>query len=146
MAYIYTPHSSWINWEDCGIEFTCTGLYNAVIRIENAIYRGSTSTSLPRTFDITSNNLDSISVQAFKDSICSLKPAWNAWICADGFAVLIFDSLDEDRLERSAQPVYIKALKDGEPLCNDDGECFENKLNAFMDNCWDDFYGCQERP
>lgn len=140
LFYNNKPSQAWANWEDCGTEFTCTGLYNGVVRVEGAIFKG-TSSSLPRTFNIVSNNEESISVQA-ADKACSLKFAWNAWICDDNFGVMIFDSMDADRLERSAQPVWIKAFNEGEPLCNDDGECFDNRLNAFMDNCWDDFYGC----
>ena len=32
IAYYYPPPDSWLNWEDCGIEFTCTGPYNIVVR------------------------------------------------------------------------------------------------------------------
>ena len=55
-------------------------------------------------------------------------------------------------MDRSAQPVWI----DNDKVCNDDlpipagGEredhqCFHNRLNAFMDHCWDGFYTCQQR-
>ena len=32
LTYFHKPKASWINWEDCGIEFTCTGLYNGVYK------------------------------------------------------------------------------------------------------------------
>jgi len=38
-------------------------------------------------------------------------------------------------------PVHIRNAD----LCNNDGECFDNRLNSLMDNCWDGFYGCQTR-
>jgi hypothetical protein len=81
VAFIYPPSQGWINWEDCGIEFTCTGLYNVVIRFEDAKSVGTPTPLLPSTFEITSNNAESISVHAFKDagSFCQERPAWNAW-------------------------------------------------------------------
>ena len=68
LARIYKPSQGWVNWEDCGIEFTCTGLYNAVLRFENAQFSGATIPDIrKRTFNIVSNNEESISVQAGKD-------------------------------------------------------------------------------
>lgn len=78
---------------------------------------------------------------AFKNKGCSLVSEWNAWLCNPDFGILIFDSMDDDRLDRNVAPIYIK----NKDLCNNDGECFNNRLNAFMDNCWDGFYTCQER-
>jgi len=54
---------------------------------------------------------------------------------------MIFDSKDPDRMDRASQPIYIK----NDDLCrNQDGEsvCFHNRLNAYMDHCWDGFYTC----
>ena len=102
LTFIPAPSQGWKNWEDCGLEFTCTGLYNVVTRLENIQSTGDSTLNLPRTFDVTSNNAESISVHAFKDNLCQFREAWNAWLCEDKFAVLIFDSLDDDRLDRSA--------------------------------------------
>jgi hypothetical protein len=110
-----------------------------VVRLENVVSQGGAI--LPNTFDIVADNKESVSVQAF-DDICEFKEAWNAWECADEFGVLLFDSLDEDRMDRSAQPIYIR----NEDLCSIDGtQCFHNRLNAYMDHCWDGFYTCQQR-
>jgi len=57
---------------------------------------------------------------------------------------MIFDSKDPDRMDRASQPIYIQ----NDELCrNHDGErvCFNNRLNAYMDHCWDGFYTCQKR-
>lgn len=43
-------------------------------------------------------------------------------------------------MDRSAQPIYIKTNE----VCDGD-RCFNNRLNAFMDSCWDGFYTCQFR-
>ena len=39
----------------------------------------------------------------------------------DDLGVLLFESQDEDRMDRSSQPLYIK----------DDGRGFYNRLNAY---------------
>ena len=61
---------------------------------------------------------------------------WNGWVCTnENIGVLLFDSLDADRMDRSVQPVYVQNEESG----------FDNKLNSFMDHCWDGFYTCQKR-
>lgn len=140
LAYIPPPSQGWKNWEDCGIEFTCTGLYNAAFKFIEARWP-SGSVGLPNSFDIVSNNVESVSVTAFEDGTCELVTAWNAWLCDRGWGIMIFDSLDEDRLDRNVAPIYIK----NNEFCNRAGACFKNRLNAFMDNCWDGFYTCQQR-
>lgn len=77
-----------------------------------------------------SNNLESESTATIPT--CNLNEVWNAYICNnEAIGVMIFDSLDGDRMDRSSQPVYIR---------NDRG--YDNRLNAYMDECWDGFYTC----
>jgi hypothetical protein len=67
---------------------------------------------------------------------CKRISQWNAYACHnDNLGQLIFESLDADKMSRSSQPVYM--IKEGTRMMN--------KLNAFMDHCWDGFYTCQER-
>jgi len=47
---------------------------------------------------------------------------------------MIFDNMDPDRMDRALHPIYIR---------NSRG--FNNRLNSFMDHCWDGFYTCQKR-
>ena len=47
----------------------------------------------------------------------------------------MFESQDADRMDRSAQPIYLR----------DEERGFDNRLNAYMDNCWDGAYTCQKR-
>lgn len=49
--------------------------------------------------------------------------------------MLLFESQDADRMDRSAQPIYLQ----------DDERGFNNRLNAYMDTCWDGAYTCQKR-
>ena len=89
---------------------------------------------MPRSFQATANNLESTSVQVVRG--CQQKAAWNGYMCQnDDLGVLLFESLDDDRMDRSAQPLYIQ----------DEERGFNNRLNAYMDNCWDGAYTCQLR-
>jgi len=51
------------------------------------------------------------------------------------YGILVFESMDEDKMDRSMQPVYMRRKGSDE----------NNKLNSFMDKCWDGFYTCQKR-
>jgi len=55
----------------------------------------------------------------------------NAYICqADKLGILLFESEDDDKLDRSMQPIYV-AKQETE---------MSNKLNSMMDHVWDGFY------
>jgi hypothetical protein len=83
---------------------------------------------------VTSNNKESVSVQVV-DS-CEQMSDWNAWKCDNpDLGILLFESQDDDRMDRSAQPIFIQDNQMG----------FNNRLNAYMDTCWDGAYTCQRR-
>ena len=59
-------------------------------------------------------------------------------------------------MDRSAQPIWVTGYEldssaEEQPICKydetDDEDfdrlCFNNRLNAYMDMCWDGFYTCQ---
>jgi len=119
LTFLADPSPGWANPEDC-VEFPCTGPINVVIRIERASYRdtkrrlgaivekekGRQLAALPRTFAIVASNDMSTSAQVIPD--CSYQKSWDAYLCTDdNIGVLLFDSLDGDRMDRSVQPVYI---------------------------------------
>ena len=80
------------------------------------------------------NNNMSTSAQVIPT--CEYWKNWNAYLCTDdNIGVMLFDSEDPDRMDRSVQPVYVQHFDSG----------FDNKLNSFMDHCWDGFYTCQKR-
>jgi len=60
---IQDPDPEWANEEDCGA-FTCTGLYNLVIRMEQVSFSGTITPTpaIPASFQITSDNAESTSV------------------------------------------------------------------------------------
>ena len=128
------PKQSWANDEDC-VEFPCTGPHNMAARFKNTRFGGANSPyGIPANFQIVSNNKESISSSVIPG--CTLHSMWNAYLCTnDNIGQITFDSLDADRMDRSVQPVYIREPNSG----------FDNKLNSYMDHCWDGFYTCQQR-
>ena len=139
VAYLPSPKEDWKNEEDCGEEFTCTGLYNMVIRLKGTVYEGTETPDLPSNFQITSDNKESYTTSKPDEQAidkCTEEEDWNAVMCDYDLpmGVLVFRSLDADQGERSLQPVYVS---------NKNG--FYNRLNSYMDNCWDGFYACQVR-
>ena len=141
---IPSPSPGWANPKDC-VEFTCTGLYNVVMRFEDARTEWPL---MPRSFYlISSDNDEPGSTSSAAIPGCQPEEAWNAYLCGatTPVGVLMFDSLDADRMDRSVQPVWIQANTGGEGCAPDDDECFNNKLNSYMDHCWDGAYTCQKR-
>ena len=147
LVAIPDPSPGWANPSDC-VEFTCTGLYNVVIRFQWARYAGDTRPTTPGSFSVISNdNQEPGSTSSSVIPGCRLNDDWNAYLCSEQprIGVLMFDSLDADRMDRSVQPVWIQA-DTGHPSCGDEADtCFNNKLNSYMDHCWDGFYACQKR-
>ena len=89
---------------------------------------------VPRDFQVTANNKESISSQVVPE--CEKRDKWNAYLCQQiNLGVMLFESQDGDRMDRSAQPIYIQDLERG----------FNNRLNAYMDHTWDGAYTGQKR-
>ena len=134
MYHLDSPSQGWANLSDCGT-FTCTGLYNVLVKVEGNQYLGIPSVfGVPRQFELTGNNRESTSTQVVPT--CEKKDNWNAYLCDErNLGVLLFESQDPDRMDRSAQPIYIQDLDRG----------FDNRLNAFMDHVWDGAYTGQKR-
>lgn len=124
-----SPPQSWANLSDCWT-FTCTGLYNVLSEFRSTTYSGvPMAFGMPRDFQVTSDNKESVSVQVIDE--CVEKPAWNAYLCQKTtLGILLFESQDADRMDRSSQPIYIQ----------DEVSGFNNRLNAYMDHGWDGAY------
>ena len=147
LVAIPDPSPGWANPKDC-VEFTCTGLYNVVMRFERANFVGRGSSLMPSSFSIISgDNKEPGSTSSSVIPGCKPNEVWNAYECSTKphVGVLMFDSLDADRMDRSVQPVWVQA-NTHHKLCGEDNDtCFNNKLNSYMDHCWDGFYTCQKR-
>ena len=163
MFLLFTPPQGWANLSDCGT-FTCTGLYNSLLRMERNSYSGVPSVfGLSKTFEVTANNKESTSTQV--TPTCEKKDTWNAYICEmRELGVLLFESQDADRMDRSSQPLYIMD-DDKYDNCYDfcdesvnkllnlntiagnfkNSPTYNNRLNAYMDHVWDGAYTGQKR-
>ena len=146
LVSIPDPPQSWANPKDC-VDFTCTGLYNVVMRFEHSQFYGDDVANMPRGFSIISyDNKEPGSTTSSVIPGCKPNDNWNAYLCSDKpkVGVLMFDSLDDDRMDRSVQPVYIQANTTDSDCKVDSPEeyCYNNKLNSYMDHCWDGFYTC----
>ena len=134
MFKLDSPNPGWANPNDCGT-YTCTGLYNVLIEMEQIYYVGTPRVfGFPTSFQVTANNLESVSAQVTKG--CEPRFEWNAYLCTNrDLGVMLFESEDYDRMDRSAQPIYYWDHERG----------FDNRLNAYMDVCWNGAYTCQKR-
>lgn len=128
------PPQSWANMSDCW-DFTCTGLYNVLVELEDTKYSGiPRAFGMPRDFKVTSDNKESVSSQVVPT--CEKNSDWNAYMCTkEDLGVLVFESEDADKMDRASQPIYIV----------DEDRGFNNRLNAFMDHGWDGAYTSQKR-
>jgi len=130
-AQLSDPNPNWANLKDCG-DFPCTAPWNVLFSFKDTTWRGSKPRWADKEFEIIADN------PGFAPYIegCEFFENMNAWICqADKMGILQFESEDEDKWDRSLQPVYVK--KHGTEM--------ENKLNSVMDHVWDGFYTGQVR-
>jgi hypothetical protein len=127
-----SPPPAWANIDDCG-QFPCTAPNNVLIQFQKTQYSGSiTPTRLEPNFQIISG-LDENS-GTFKQ--CTRVDEWNGYQCLnEDLAIVIFESLDEDKLTRLTTPITIT----NEELNS------RNVLNTFMDHLWDGFYTSMKR-
>lgn len=107
MTFTPDPAEKWANPEDC-VEFPCTGPNNVVMRIERATFRNSRRldsngrmlSTLPQTFVMIADNKMSTSAQVIPT--CDFVDEWNGYVCTEeNIGVLLFNSLDADRMDRS---------------------------------------------
>eukprot|EP01015_Nassula_variabilis_P035811 TRINITY_DN9084_c0_g1_i2.p1 TRINITY_DN9084_c0_g1~~TRINITY_DN9084_c0_g1_i2.p1 ORF type:complete len:141 (+),score=25.70 TRINITY_DN9084_c0_g1_i2:63-485(+) len=105
------PKQSWANTDDCG-EWTCTGLWNTLIYDLDGSLTGQNGTLIPE-------NKKAIS------SICEDLQNSNGYFCkGTSYGILMFESLDSDRLKRLITPINITAQN----------SLYSNDLNTYMDH------------
>jgi len=120
------------NKKDCN-EFPCTGRWNVLFSFKESKFTGTTKPSFSDSnFQIIANNTGFAPYM----KACEPKFEWNAFICRESnLAIMQFESMDADKMDRGVQPVYIKLQ----------GTESANKLNSYMDDVWDGFYAGQIR-
>lgn len=130
-AWLMSPKPKWANLDDCGL-YPCTAPKNALLSFQDTTFSGAKPRWATSDFQIIANNDE---FAPFIDT-CDQYESMNAYVCeAEKMGILLFESLDEDRQDRSMQPIYVKKQGTG----------MENNLNAMMDHVWDGFYTGQIR-
>lgn len=135
-AYMHDPNPGLANLADCG-DFVCTGAKNQIMKFTGNKYTGTVAPVADKTVTAFTIIPD-VPGYADKFDNCVLKKEWNAMMCVgnDKIGTLLFESLDDDRMDRNCAPVYIINKADPEQ---------KNKLNSFEDHVWDGFYAGQKR-
>jgi hypothetical protein len=103
LAYFYDPPQKWAIIKDCG-EFTCTGPKNLVYDFARNTFEGvKPRDSLPNFVLIANNTETSPYIKGCKPQIIQ-----NTYICENEYiSQLIFESNDDDKVDRSLQPIYL---------------------------------------
>lgn len=131
LAIFSNPSPGWAVLDDCG-DFTCTGLKNSLWMFVNTTWEGKVPILAERDFSAIA---DTEGFSQYVDN-CLRQPIMNGYYCRNpNMGILLIDSQDPDREDRSMQPIYYKQ----------EGTKIKNKLNAFMDHAWDGFYTSQKR-
>jgi hypothetical protein len=134
LAFVKSPVAGWANPSDCG-NFPCTAPLNMLFKFYRTIWNNAktlTEDNLGSEFQVIANN------DGFAATLegCKKVSSWNGYVChTKHLGQLVFESEDADKEDRSMQPIYVAM----------DGTRMDNKLNSFMDHCWDGFYTCQKR-
>jgi hypothetical protein len=104
LAYLMTPPATWANIDDCG-EFPCTSPNNVLIQFEKSTFAGYiTPSRINSDFQIISGNDEN----SGGFSGCSKVSSWNGYYCTnDELAILLFESMDEDKLTRILSPIQV---------------------------------------
>jgi hypothetical protein len=97
------PVPGWANIADCG-EFPCTGPKNILLDFRDTIYQGANQPVTGSDFQVIHDNAEF----APYVSPCTRWAPWNGYWCQKGkLGVLLFESLDADKMDRSVQPIYV---------------------------------------
>jgi len=103
LAYLMSPPSKWANIKDCGA-FPCTAPLNVLFTFEDTTFSGSKPRWATKDFQIIANN------SGFAPYIesCEASEDMNAYVCfEEKLGVLLFESEDDDKFDRSLQPIYV---------------------------------------
>lgn len=134
MVYMWDPNPKWANKKDCG-EFPCTAPKNTVYSFKGTKVEGPAKPTLNGLADF--QIVPDVKGYTSKFPTCKLVSDWNAYQCnTEGLGILLFESEDPDKFDRSLQPVYLEFNGDATA---------RNKLNSYMDHVWDGFYAGQIR-
>jgi len=131
LGFFFEPPQGWAIIKDCG-EWPCTAPKNTIFSFKRTTFEQGRPPYGASDFQMIPNTQD------FSEFVpkCTEQKEMNLWTCQnDHLGVLMFESEDVDKFDRSMQPIYGR-LK---------GTKMNNKVNSFMDHVWDGFYQGQIR-
>jgi hypothetical protein len=127
VIFIEDPDPGWANPTDCG-NWPCTAPSNVVLKFDGTSFVGSTRPSNAKS-DFTIVSDVATATNAYSD--CETVRSWNAAFCQNSrIGVLLFESLDSDKRDRTVSPITLTSEETG----------YSNMVNTFMDHVWDGFY------
>lgn len=131
MIFMYDPPEKWAILDDCG-DFTCTAPKNVLASFQGTKFDGVGPRWATADFQLISNNSG---ISPYIEG-CTGDKWMNVYVCeAEKLGILLFESQDEDKLDRSMQPIFVQR----------EGTEQNNVINAMMDHVWDGFYSGQKR-
>lgn len=104
VGYFSGPDPGRANVKDCG-DFPCTGKNNILLAFQDTTWFGTKPTWSRNDFQLIANN------DGFGPYVdgCTQDVVMNAYVCDERrLGVLMFESMDEDRWDRSMQPIYVR--------------------------------------
>jgi len=104
IAYFSSPPAGWAVISDCG-EFPCTAPLNVLYMFKGTTWTGIRPTGTRSSFQLIANN------SGFAPYIkgCTANTDMNGYWCqADKLGILLFESEDSDKYDRSMQPIYLQ--------------------------------------
>jgi len=132
LAYFFDPPAKWAVIADCG-EFPCTGPKNTFWTFARTKFEGETK---PKIATPDFSIIPDVVGYTDKFENCKQEKGWNGYICENkNLGILLFESEDLDKFDRSMQPIFVNDLAKGT----------KTKLNSFMDHNCDGFYTSQMR-
>ena len=130
VAHIADPDPGWIAIDNCG-DFACTYPMNTYLKLTNINEAGSITPGLGISTGSKHVIPNNPGVANSFAGISALDTDMNVHLnTGDNVAVLVFESLDSDKEDRTVAPI----------IMTDDASTYSNTLNAFQDHVWDGFY------
>ena len=136
--YFFGPNPAWLNEDQCGHAYNCTGPLNILVTDLDGKFTGFTNGGylLPNNPGIVQQDL------------CTFYPKMNGYLCDRGstqnyYQVLAFHSNDADSLTRTFSPIIITTWNN--TFTSVLGGSFYNQIMSFMDHSWSGFYTLHQR-
>jgi hypothetical protein len=108
LTYFFEPPETWANLADCG-DFPCTGPKNTIFSFTNIKWTDSKGNNQLENFSL----IPTIPTYTEKIPDCTFLESINGHVCTGtDVAILVWESMDPDSIDRSIQPIEIRWMGD----------------------------------